>query len=85
MLVAICDASGRGASMTEIQDILGPIGRSSLSTTYAVFLKSTKLFPDGLDWLRKERNPMDSRSRLLRLTPKGRRVVARVLSAVGSL
>ena len=71
--------------MTFLRDTLGNAAGKSVNTTYSVFLKATKRRPDGLGWLVHSRSPVDGREKLLKLTPKGRRVVATMLNAIRAL
>lgn len=71
--------------MTLLRETLGKAAGRSVQNSYLIFLKATKRRPDGLGWLAQHRSPLDGREKLLRLTPKGRRVVATMLSAIRAL
>jgi hypothetical protein len=74
LLAGARDAAGRPATYSELREDLGPRG-DSIKTTYAIFLQTSRTFPDALDWLWQEPNPDDRRQKHLRLTEKGEQVL----------
>jgi hypothetical protein len=71
--------------MTQLRDTLGPAAGNSVHNTYLIFLSPSDARPDGLDWLEQHNSPFDGREKLLRLTPKGTRVVGAVTRAIAAL
>lgn len=83
--VTVAQANAMGHSIT-LRDVVeqfdgsGSLGRA-IRKSYAVFLAPTRTYPDGLDWLYQEEDPDDRRYKYLRLTDKGRAVVAGIVEA----
>lgn len=83
LLTATADLAGRDPTFGDIKEAVGDTVNRSLHTTYRILLESSRLYPNGLGWLRQEENPMDARQKFLRLTPKGRAVMVGILRALG--
>ena len=87
LLAGTADLAGKPSTFTEIRDRVGPTVNRSLHTTYKVFLDRPLKRSDyqskrqGLGWLTREIDPQDNRRNYLRLTAKGRRVLAKALGA----
>jgi len=85
LFAGLADLAGKPATFSELRESVGgPISRS-LHTTYKVFLDETDRQRRGqqaLGWLSRETDPMDNRYKYLRLTKKGREVLASVIEAV---
>jgi hypothetical protein len=81
-LAALCDRAGRPGYIKELREALGDRGGRSVQNSYRVFLAPTEDRRDGLGWLR-HGYANDGRKRLVRLTPKGRAVMEKVLAAAG--
>ena len=79
LAAAICDRMNRPESISSLRDTLGPLAGRSVKNSYQVFLAPEDSEQGRLGWLRRSVNPLDARERLLRLTPKGRRVIERVV------
>jgi len=82
VITASADMAGKDPTFSEIRDTLGDEINRSLHTTYRVLLEPSRAYPNGLGWLRQEPDPVDTRQKFLRVTPKGRRVLAEVLKAM---
>lgn len=83
MTVAHANAMGHSITLRDVVeqfDGSGSLGRA-IRKSYAVFLAPTHSYPDGLDWLYQEEDPDDRRYKYLRLTDKGRAVVAGIVEA----
>lgn len=86
LMAAAADLAGRPATFTSIkEDSDGTIGKS-LHTTYRIFLDGANRrdSPDrtGLNWLEVIADPNNLREKPLRLTAKGRAVIAKLVSAL---
>lgn len=88
LFAAMADRSGRPATFTEIKEASGERLGKSLHTTYKIFLdaqrRSDRAGAKGLNWLYREEDPTDNRAKLLRLTPKGAKVVTQIVEAMGA-
>lgn len=82
-LAALCDRAGRPGYISELRDALGERGGRSVQNSYRVFLAPSEERQDGLGWLRQS-YARDGRKRMIRLTPKGRAVIEKVLAAAGA-
>jgi hypothetical protein len=83
MLTATADLAGKDPTFSDIKEAVGETVNRSLHTTYRILMEPSRVYPNGLGWLRAEPNPMDAREKFLRLTPKGRAVMLGVLRALG--
>lgn len=79
MLAATADIAGKDPTFSDINEAVGGTISKSLHTTYKIFLKPSKQYPNGLGWLEQEANPDDNRVKFLRVTKTGREVVREVL------
>jgi DNA-binding MarR family transcriptional regulator len=79
LMTAIADLSGKQPTFSDIKEAVGTTINRSLHTTYRILLAKSRVYPNGLGWLRQELNPNDNREKFLRLTPKGRTVMLGVL------
>lgn len=85
LFAGIADLAGRPATFTELRDLIGPTMSKSLHTTYKVFLGAKDREAkrqQALDWIMRETDPTDNRRKYLRLTVKGRRVMAEVIRSI---
>ena len=88
VLAGMADAAGKPATFTEIKDAVGEAINRSLHTTYKVFLdreqrrSDTAAVRQGLGWLTREEDRADNRRKYLRLTPKGRAVLASLIETL---
>lgn len=78
LAAAVCDRAGHPGSISSLKETLGPVAGRSVKNSYQVFLDPKESRFGKLGWLRRTVNPLDARERLLRLTPKGRRVIDQV-------
>lgn len=85
LFAAMADIRGTPATFSDIRDAAGPRVRKSMHTTYKILLdgnrRSDRVDTPGVDWLRREEDPLDNRRKFLRLTPKGRNVVQAIVNA----
>lgn len=79
-LAALCDRAGRPGYITELREALGDRSGRSVQNSYRVFLSPSKERGDGLGWLQHEIT-RDGRQKLVKLTPKGREIMEKVLAA----
>jgi hypothetical protein len=82
LLAGAADLAGRPTTFTEIYEAQGEAINRSLHSTYRQLLKPSRTFPKALGWLDRTENPADNREKLLKLTPKGRKVIAEVVAAL---
>jgi hypothetical protein len=82
LLTGAADIAGKDPTYTDIKEAVGDKINKSLNTTYRIFLEPSRLYPNGLGWLKQEPNPDDNRVKFLRLTKNGRAVMAEVLEAL---
>lgn len=82
VLTGTAAIAGKDPTYTDIKEAVGDKINKSLNTTYRIFLEPSRLYPNGLGWLTQEPNPDDNRVKFLRLTKKGREVLAQVLEAI---
>jgi hypothetical protein len=82
ILAGTADLAGRDPTYSAIKHAVGDKINRSLNTTYRILLAPSRLYPNGLGWLRQEPNPNDSREKFLRLTNSGRAVMKEVLNAL---
>ena len=78
LAAAVCDRAGHPGSISSLKETLGPVAGRSVKNSYQVFLDPKESRFGKLGWLRRSVNPLDARERLLKLTPKGRKVIDRV-------
>jgi hypothetical protein len=78
VLAAKEDIAGKHPTYTDLKAAVGDKINKSLNTTYRIFLEPSRLYPNGLGWLRQEPNPDDNRVKFLRLTAAGREVISMV-------
>ncbi|WP_296675710.1 hypothetical protein [Novosphingobium sp.] len=88
LIAGLADQAGRPATFSEIRETLGDVLNKSLHTTYKVFLeegrnREGKREP-GLGWLSRETDAADNRRKYLRLTNRGRQIMAEVASALAA-
>jgi len=88
LLAGMADLRGTPATFSEIKEATGDTINRSLHTTYKILLDGArrsdrpKSAARGLNWLRREENPLDDREKLLRLTPQGREELRDLLDAM---
>jgi hypothetical protein len=82
LLTGTADIAGRDPTYTDIKEAVGDKINKSLNTTYRIFLEPSRLYPNGLGWLKQEPNPDDNRVKFLRLTKKGKDVMRQTLEAL---
>lgn len=88
LYAGMADLRGTPATFTEIKEAAGPRINRSLHTTYKSLLSGArrsdrpKSAQTGLNWLRRDENPLDNREKLLRLTPKGRQILTELLETL---
>ncbi len=82
VLAGSADLAGKQPTYTDIKEEVGDQLNRSLHTTYRILLEPSRAFPKGLGWLTSELNPKDNRVKFLRLTPKGRGVMAELAAAM---
>jgi hypothetical protein len=82
VLAGTADLAGQDPTYSEIKLAVGDKINRSLNTTYRILLGPSRLYPNGLGWLRQEINPQDNREKFLRLTDEGRRVLDQVATAI---
>lgn len=75
MLAATADAAGQPATRSQLIEAHEEDFKGSIKNTYRQFLEPTRTHPNGLGWLTQESNPDDYREKILKLTPRGRRVI----------
>lgn len=74
--------AGKQPTYTDIKDAIGEEVGRSLNTTYRVLLERSRIYPNALQWLKRETNPADNREQIFDLTPKGRKVLKEVIEAM---
>lgn len=74
---------GKMPTYSSVKEVVGDQVNRSLHNTYRVLLEPSRLYPQGLGWLKQVPNPNDAREKFLTLTPEGRRVVREVLEGLG--
>lgn len=85
MLAGISDLAGAPTTFTEIKEVVGDPMSKSLHTTYKVFLSDegrSSTRQQALGWLMRETDRHDNRKKYLRLTKKGRDVMAQVITEI---
>lgn len=82
MLAATADAAGKPATRSQLIAAYGDEFGGSVRNTYRQLLEPSRVFPKALGWLTTEENPDDSREQFLRLTEKGKSVIAGALVAL---
>lgn len=85
LFAGIADLSGKPATFTDLRELIGPAMGKTLHTTYKAFLDTSERESRrqvALGWLMREIDPSDNRRKYLRLTKRGREVMAEVLRAV---
>lgn len=82
VLTATADIAGKHPTFSSIKESVGDQINKSLHSTYKIFLSPSRVYPNGLGWLRQELSENDSRVKFLRLTGEGRRVMTRLLRAL---
>jgi hypothetical protein len=92
LVAAHMDLSHRTSTLSEIVEFMGdgpnfdekgrakPLLGRGIEATYTLFLPPTKRDPNTLGWLTATENPDNRRQKLLRLTDKGREVVAEIVN-----
>lgn len=73
---------GKRPTYTDIKEAIGDEVGRSLNTTYRVLLERSRVYPNALEWLRRETNPADNREQIFDLTPKGRKVLREIAEAM---
>jgi hypothetical protein len=78
-----CDfGAGRKPTYSDIKEAVGDQINRSLHTTYRILLEPSRVYPNGLGWLKQVPNPMDNRVKFLVMTPKGRKVMEEIMAAL---
>ncbi len=76
------DLAGKRPTYTDVRALLGDEINRTLHTTYRIVLEPSRVYPKGLGWMTRVQNPNDNREWFLKLTPKGKSVVNRVVEAL---
>lgn len=87
LLAGLTDSAGRATTFSELREAIGPQLSRSLHTTYRVFLDEGRNNAqgdriDGLGWLTRETDPKDNRRKYLKLTSKGKLVMAELAATL---
>jgi DNA-binding MarR family transcriptional regulator len=80
--MATTEGSGKGITMTDLQKKLGLPVSSTVRNVQALSFRTDERKEGGLDLVTKIPDPEDARVRWARLTPKGRRVWASLLTVM---
>ena len=84
LLAATSEAAGKPATRTEL--LATQMGEAkSIRNSYRQLLEPSRVYPNGLGWLRAEENPMDAREQLLKLSEEGKRVIEAVLLSLAPI
>lgn len=82
MLAATADAAGKPATRSTLLQTYPDEFKGSIRNSYRQLLQPSRLYPKALGWLEIEANQMDGRENFLRLTKKGKSVVAGAVLAL---
>jgi hypothetical protein len=81
LLAATCDSAGQAMSITRLRETLEPLAGHGIKNSYQIFLELGDGSLGRLGWLRRVQNPLDAREKFLKLTPKGKCIINKVLDA----
>jgi hypothetical protein len=82
VLTATSELAGKQPTYSDIKEAVGDQINRSLHTTYRILLEPSRVYPNGLGWLKQVPNPMDNRVKFLVMTPKGRKVMEEIMAAL---
>lgn len=82
LMAASRDLKDDPTTFTEIKEQFGDMIGKSMHSTYRQLLKPARTYPKALGWLDRQEDPMDNRRKYLKLTPKGRDIVKKLIEKI---